>query len=193
MALAGRATTGAEPAPLAAATTTGAAPKATLDAPMAGVEAAAITGGGNATAGAGAGDGAAAITGAGTGAGTTVEAGRAAETGAAVPGPVVAVALGAGGCEALWMRLRSVRFLFSSATRAASAWRWRSVERRSSALPAADGGVAPPLLSLSVSGLALAGCFLSSTDAVTRPVLCRLFGSPQPGAVDRRRSPRFAR
>ena len=39
---------------------------------------------------------------------------------------------------------RSSTFFFSSATRAASAWRWRSLARRSSALPGADGGVRRP-------------------------------------------------
>ena len=176
-ALAGRATTGVE----AAATTTGAVSAAGAEAVIDGVEAAAITGGGNATAEAGAGGGgggAAAITGAGIGAGTTgVDAGRAAATVGAAPGPVVV-----DGCDALPTRARSSTFFFSSATRAASAWRWRSLARRSSALPGDDGGVTPPLLSLSVSGLALAGCFLSSTDAVTRPALWRLFGSAT-GAV----------
>src|SRR5947199_9076290 len=117
---AGRATTGAEPAPLAAATT-GAAPIVEPDALMAGVDAAVITGGGRATADAGVGiaacgGGTAATMGAGT---TGVDAGRAAATGAAAPGPVVAVVVG--GCEAPCKRFRSVKFLFSSATRAASA------------------------------------------------------------------------
>ena len=119
---AGRATIGAEPAPLAAATT-GAVP-IEADALMAGVDAPAMTGG-KAAADAGAafgagGGGAAAITGAAIGAGTTgVDAGRAAATGAAAPGPVVAFAVG--GCDAPCKRFRSLRFLFSSATRAASA------------------------------------------------------------------------
>ncbi len=147
------------PALLADATTTGAV---AIEAAAPGVDAAAITGAGKATAdagaagagaGAGAGGGAAAIAGAGIGAGVTgVDAGRAAATGAAAPGPVVVVVGAVDGCDAVCRRFRSFRFLFSSATRAASAWRWRSVDRRSSALPAADGGLTPPLLSLSVSG-----------------------------------------
>src|SRR3954453_13924548 len=107
---AGRATTGAEPAPLAAATT-GAAPIVEVDALIAGVDPAAMVAGGKAPAdpgtgvGVGAGGGgAAAITGAGT---TGADAGRGAATGAAAPGPVVAVVVG--GCEAPCKRLRSLR------------------------------------------------------------------------------------
>ena len=131
----------------------------------------------------------AAVTGAGaTGGGEAGSAagvpGRAVAVGAAgkaAPGPVVVpgnAGAAAGGNAVLWIRFRSFRFLLSSATRVASAWRWRSLDRRSSALP---GTAAPPLLSLSVSGLGLADCFLSSTDACTRPPLWRLFGSATGG------------
>ena len=103
--------------------------------------------------------------------------GRVATAGGAAPGAVAVAVVAGAACDAPWMRFRSFTLRLSSATRAASSWRCRSVESRSSALPGADGGVAPPLLSFSLSGLVWAVCVLSSTEAVTLPPLRRWFGS----------------
>src|SRR5450432_443347 len=179
-----RATTGAELEPLALATAVDAAAgTAGTEAATTGTDAA-CTGGATATAEATGGGGAAAIDGAGAGVGTTTAeaAGRGTVAVGAVPG---AAAVDVAGCDAApCIFFRSLTFLFSSATRAAEACRSRSVERRSSALPAAAGGVTPPLLSFSVSALGLADCFLSSIAAWTLPPPWRRLASAL-GVVDK--------